>query len=223
MTIGPLLGFGVILLVVIAVWGRQFAAWLLGAGLGSYLGPGKFVILGGLFRGLVADMLGFVPQTEPPSPTVLAGVVVYAEVGTALFMMANMTVLYRVPWLGARLAAAHEADWYVLRVHPWMRRMAELGVALFVALPFQGTGAVMGTVLGRVLGLTRTATLCCVAAGSAAGCLVLAQMGDVLGDRLHQIAGHPLATAIALAVAIAALIVAGRWFMGQSASNGDAD
>jgi hypothetical protein len=217
MTAGPFAGFAAVLVVVAIVWGHEFAAWLLGAGVGSFVGFGKFVIFGGIFSDLLASLLGTVPQGEPPSPNVLAGVVIYAEIGTALVMMANMTLLYRTPWVGARLAAAHEAGWYVLRVHPWMRRMAELGVALFVAAPFQGTGAVVGTILGRVLGLSRVATLGCIAAGSAAGCIALAALGDVGRSRVEWLAKHPLPTVIALAVAVVVLLLVGRWFTGEAA------
>ncbi len=220
MTVGPFLGFGLILLATFVLWEREAAAWLLGAAVGSFIGFGKFVIFGGVFSDLLSNLLGTVPTSAPPSPGVLAAVVVYAEVGTALVMMANMTVLYRMPFLGARLAAAHETGWYVLRVHPWMRRMAELGVVAFVFAPFQGTGAVIGTILGRVLGLSRLATLACIAVGSGLGCLALALLGDYGRDRAQALARHPLATVLALGLAVAALVVLGRWFTGVSLRDG---
>ncbi len=216
MTVGPFAGFAVVLLVAFLVSGKGTAAWLAGAAVGSFIGFGKFVVFGGIFGDLLSSLFGYVPTTVPPSPGVLAAVVIYAEIGTTLVMMANMTVLYRTPWIGARLAAAHEAGWYVLRVHPWMRRGAEVGVALFVAAPFQGTGAVIGTILGRVLGLSRLATLGCIATGSGLGCLLLAALGDVGRSRVQWLAHHPLPTAIALATAAVVLILVGRWFTGES-------
>lgn len=217
MTVGPFVGFGILLLAAFAVWGKEAAAWLAGAAVGSFIGFGKFVIFGGVFGDLLSTMFGYVPQSPPPSPGVLAATVVYAELGTALVMMANMTVLYRTPYLGARLAAAHEAGWYVLRAHPWMRRVAELGIMVFVAAPFQGTGAVVGTLLGRVLGLSRVATLACIGVGSGLGCLLLAALGDVGRRRIEWLARHPLPMVVALATAVVVLILVGRWFTGQAA------
>ena len=221
MTAGPFLGFALVLLTAFVLWEREVAAWLLGAALGSFVGFGKFVIFGGIFSDLLSSVLGHVPRSAPPSPGVLAAVVVYAELGTALVMMANMTLLYRMPFLGARLAAVQETGWHVLRVHPWMRRMAEVGVAVFVAAPFQGTGAVVGTILGRVLGLSRLATLACIAGGSGVGCLVLALLGDYGRARVRGLAQHPLATVVAIVVAIVVLVVIGRWFTGVSLRDGE--
>jgi len=217
MTLGPLIGFGGILLGAFIVAGRETPIWLLGAEIGSFIGLGKFVIYGGIFRDVVARIVGYVPRGSPPSLWVLAGLVVYGDLATTLVMMANMTLLYRTPFIGRRLAACHVAGWYVLRVHRWMRRMAWLGVAVFIAAPFQGTGAVIGTILARLLGLSRLATFSATLVGSTAGCLALALLGTYGRKRVEQIARHPVAAAVVLAVTVVMLIVIGRWLTGESA------
>ena len=204
MTIGPLAGFGVMLLGVYLAYGAGAASFLTLAEVGSFVGGGKFVIFGG------------VPEAAPLGVWVLTYLVVYGDLATALIMMANMTVLYRTPFIGARLAAAHEAGWYVLHMHRWMRRTAWLGVAAFVAAPFQGTGAVVGTILARVLGLSRLATLLAMAFGSATGCLALALLGTYGRNRVKELAMHPLAAMVALGLAVVVIVVIGRWFTGQS-------
>jgi len=198
------------------------AAWLAGAEIGSFVGFGKFVIFGGTFWKVAAPIIGYVPQTAPPSPWILAGLVIYGDTATALVMMANMTLLYRTPFVGRRLAACHEAGWYVLRIHPWMRRMAWVGGAVFVAAPFQGTGAVVGAVLARILGLSRLSTLSAMTAGSATGCLALALLDAIGRRRVQQIASHPLAAAIVLAVTVVVLVLVGHWFTGQLARQQEA-
>jgi len=225
MTAGPFVGFGLILLVALIVSGKEAVAWLVGAELGSFLGFGKFVIFGGLFGDVIAHIIGYVPQTAPPSLWILAGLVVYGDLGTALVMMANMTLLYRAPFFGARLASCHMAGWQVLRVHRWMRRVAWLGVAVFVAAPFQGTGAVVGTILARILGLSRLSTLSATLAGSTAGCVALALLGQYGRQRVQQIGDHPYVAAVVVLLSIAVIVVMGRWFMGQNVRDhmGDPD
>lgn len=212
MTAGPLGGFGAILLVTALVWGVGAATFLASMELVSFIGGGKFVIFG-------PAVLGDTFRSADFSPWALAGLVVYGDIGTCLIMMANMTLLYRTPWLGVgrRLALAHEAGWYMLHVHRWMRRAAWLGVAVFVAAPFQGTGAVIGTIIARILGLSRWGTLSATAVGSAAGCSVLALLGDIGRKQAETMTRHPVMTATILAVILVALVLLGRWFMGHAA------
>jgi len=220
MTIGPFIGFGLILFVAWAVYGRGTAAWLFGAEVGSFIGFGKFVIFGEMIRSVIASLVGYVPRSAMPNPWVLAAVVVYGDLGTALVMMANMTVLYRAPFLGRRLAACHEAGWQVLRTHRWMRRMAWLGVAVFIAAPFQGTGSVVGTILARLLGMSRLQTMSSVAAGSVAGCFGLAVLGAYGRRRIEHIANHPVAAIVFLVITVVVLVLIGRWFLGQTREQG---
>ena len=203
-TIAPFVGFGLLMLAAWLVAGKRAAVFLGSMQVGSFVGLGKFVILAGL------------SGRAPLGVWALAGVVVYGDVGTTLVMMGNMTLLYRMPFVGSRLAAAHEAGWYVLRVHRWMRRMAWLGVVVFVAAPFQGTGAVVGTILGRLLGLSRLATLSAMACGSAVGCAALAALGSYGRDRAKQLAQHPVAAAVVGIVTVVMLIWIGRLFTGES-------
>ncbi len=205
MTIGPLVGLAIMLLAALRAWGYKAAAFLAAMLLGSFIGGGKFVIFGGL------------PREAPLGVWWLAGLVVYGDLGTALVLMANMMVFYRVPLLGRRLAACHEAGWRVLRTHRWMRRAAWLGVAVFVAAPFQGSGAVVGTFLARLLGLSRVATLTAIGFGSAVGCYGLAMVGAIWRERIQQVATNPIVGAVVLVVTIVVLVVLGRWFMGQGA------
>jgi len=203
MTAGPVVGFGVILLVATLVAGGRAAMDLAGAELGSFIGGGKFVILWGL-------------SAKSVNVWWLAAMVVYGDVATALVLMANMTFFYRLPLLGKRLATCHEAGWYVLHANPWMRRVAWLGVAAYVAAPFQGTGAVVGTLLARILGESRVATLTATLVGSTAGCLLLAGVGAAAGKQLHKYATDPYVVGAIVVTTLVALVVVGRWFTGQA-------
>lgn len=212
MTAGPLAGFGAILLVATVLWGVGAANFLALMELGSFIGGGKFVIFG-------PAVLGDTFQSADFSAWALAALVVYGDLATCLVMMANMTLLYRMPWLGLgrRMVAAHEAGWYVLHVHRWMRRMAWLGVAIFVAAPFQGSGAVVGTIIARILGLSRWGTLSATAFGSAVGCSVLALLGDFGRQQAQALAKHPVVTLAVIVATFVLLVVLGKWFMGHAA------
>ena len=210
MTVLPVLGWAVILLLTALLAGWRAGTFLAVCWVFSFVGAGKFIIFGGA-------VIGPAYQAADLSAWLLAGMVVYSDIGTCLVLMANMRLLYRTPWVGRRLAMAHDAGWYVLHVHRWMHRVAWLGVAVFVAAPFQATGAVIGTLLGRILGLSRFETLSATAFGSAVGCSVLALLGDVGRRHARAFVRHPVLGIGIFVGTLVVLLLLGRWFLGHSA------
>ncbi|MFP4056618.1 MAG: small multi-drug export protein [Candidatus Brocadiia bacterium] len=204
MTMGPFVVLGLLVLAASLAGGYKTAGFLLGALFMSFAGLGKLVIFWGL------------PDKAPLSMWALAGLIVFGDVGTALIMMGNVSLLYRLPVIGRRLAAAHEAGRYVLQANPWMRRATWLGIVLFVSAPFQGTGAVVATIVARILGVARITTLVLTFLGSAIGCLGLAVIGAHARGPLTGLADNPLA-AVAMGLAMVALLVyLSRRFTGQA-------
>lgn len=212
MTVAPVLGFGVILLVGWILRGGATVGFLAAALLLSFIGLGKFVIwgsaIGAMFEGMAAHV--------DISSWILAGLVVYGDIGTCLVLMANMTLLYRMPVLGRHMATAHESGWYVLHSNPWMRRVAWFGVVGFVAAPFQCTGAVIGTVMSRILGMSRFGTITATVVGSAIGCSLLALLGEYGRSRAAVMGRHPLIVFGIFLATVAVMILLGRWLTGQS-------
>ena len=142
----------------------------------TFVALGKFVVLVPIWE----DGFGF-------SPFFLAGMVATMDVVTALFIGANMDVLYRLRWAGPRLSALEGNGRRVLQRRPWMRNLAMLGVMLFVTFPLTGTGAIGGTVLGRLVGLRLPRILLGIALGACAGAFGLALGADALADVLGEV------------------------------------
>ena len=202
MTVGPLAALALILLGIAALYGRASVVFVLSMFLGGFLGGGKLVILAGGIDG------------APVGTWLLAAMVVYGDAGTSLMIMANMDYIYRIPVLGRRLAEAREVGYQVLRNYKWMRRAAELGMTVFVALPFQGSGAVLGVVLGRILGLTRPAIFSFVVLGSGAGSALVALAGEIGHDEITLLAADPTLGVCAALFALVITYLLGRWFLG---------
>ena len=55
-----------------------------------------------------------------------------------------------------------------------MRKFVYLGLAVFVAVPFQGSGGLTATVIGRILGLEEYKVLFSIAMGAIVGCMFIA-------------------------------------------------
>lgn len=205
MTLGPIVAFGLILLFTGLLCGWKAAGFLWGVAVLSFVGMGKFAVLLGA---AASAPLGVWP---------LAHIVIYGDIATMFIMLGNMHLLYRAPWVGRKLAQAHEASHYVLKANPWMRRLAWIGLAVFVAVPFQGTGAVGGTILARILGMSYFSIVTAIPIGSFLGCYPLALLGMYGRARgFKHVANHPLAAVLFFVLLIAVIYILGRRFTGAS-------
>lgn len=203
MTFGPLIGF-ILIIVGTHLWGGSRASIFISSmSLGGFIGGGKLVILAGAL------------DTAPIHIWPIAAMVVYGDVATALLIMGNMHYIYRIPALGRKLASARQAGFHVLQVHKWIRRMAETGLILFIAMPFQGTGALLGVILGRILGLSRLGIFLCTLAGSALGSTIVALAATFGRNKITMIAQNPYVGITAVILTLLATILLGRWFLGK--------
>jgi uncharacterized membrane protein len=204
MTFGPVAGFGLITAATQILAGYRVVVFVVSMMLGSFMGGGKLVI----FAGAV--------ESAPLGTWSIAALVVYGDLGTALIIMANMQYLYGFPALGRRLRAVRQAGHDVLKFHNWMRRAAWMGLAVFIAVPFQGTGAVLGVIIGRILGLSRWAIFTAIALGTVTGSSVLAAVGRLGRDQITALADHPVSAVAVVGLCLLATFVLGKWFLGQS-------
>jgi len=80
---------------------------------------------------------------------------IYLNAAAAFLYAYNLDLLERVPWIGPYLKRARHNVGETLKRNPWIRRMAEAGIVLFVLSPLPGSGQLGGCFIGRVIGLPR--------------------------------------------------------------------
>ncbi len=203
LTLGPIAGYVVLLLGAGILYGYRMVLFLASMFLAAFVGGGKFIV----FAGAVPD--------SPVGIAPLVAIVVWGDMATVCFLVANIDALNRIPRLGARIAQAHATGHQVLATHPWMRRMAELGMITFIALPFQGTGAVIGTILGQILGLSRKAIVASVFVGSTLGALGMALLAHLGRAEVAAAARNPWLGVATLAVVFGLMWYLGKRFLGS--------
>jgi len=204
MTIGPWAGYGLLLLLAGLLSNYKTVLFLITMFVGAFVGGGKLIVFAGAVDG------------APVGIWALAGVVVWGDLATACFLVANIDYLNRIPSLGPKIVKAHEAGHRVLLTHPWMRRAAFFGMISFIAVPFQGTGSVIGVLIGRILGLTRTAIVLAVIAGSSIGALAMALLAHFGRDEVAAIAKNPWLGIVTLVLVLLTMWYFGRKFLGES-------
>lgn len=89
--------------------------------------------------------------------THLFWMVTYQDIMVALFFAFHVGYMYRLPWVGPKIAELSVDSEFILAHQPWMKRLTFLGLLAFIAFPLAATGSVGGAVFGRLLGLSRWA------------------------------------------------------------------
>lgn len=202
LVLAPLAGFAFILLATGILVSPGAAGFIASLGAGTFVGGGKLVILAGAV------------EQAPVGHWGLAALVVYIDLATTLVVMGGIHLLYRLPGAGKRFAAARASGWRVLQRNPWMYRAAWMGLAIFIAVPFNGTGALAGSVFGRLLGLSRASIISATGFGSVTGASVLALVSGIWAERINALASEPLLGLLVVAAAIALTFLASRLAFG---------
>lgn len=181
--------------LVLGLWIRGSAPenlnWLWPQIVGIASVPGKYVIFSGLMSG------------TPMGPGGLALLCVPVDSLIALALALFLGPLQRLPWIGTTLGNVHLRAGAVLAEYPRLRRMAFVGVALFVFLPLPGTGAVGGMFAGQIVGLSRPMSVLAVALGTAAIAALFWGMASTLGAESKDLLQSPIvvcASVLALAL-----------------------
>ncbi len=134
---------------------------------------GRFIILSGSDGG-INDFEGALSSFQ------LFALVSYLDVMAALLLAFHIGFLFRLPFIGPRVAALVVDGHFILESHPWMRRATFFGLIAFVGFPLAATGSIGGSIFGRLLGLSRMATFFGIAIGSLIGNGLMYWFSDVL-------------------------------------------
>ncbi len=124
---------------------------------------GRFIILMGC-EGDVHDKFEVAMR-----PGELFAMVTYMDFMTALFVTFHMGFLFRMPYVGPKVATLVWDGKFIMDAQPWVKRTAFLGLVLFVIFPTSTTGSIGGSIFGRLLGLSRFLTVSGVLLGSLLG------------------------------------------------------
>ena len=169
--IGPwiltLVAFG----IVYAIYGPKFCWQLLVATGASFAFLGRFSIITP-FPGL--------------TPTDLFWMVTFQDAMVALFFAFHVGFMFRVPWIGPKIASLSSDSEFILAHQPWMKRMTFLGLLAFIAFPLAATGSAGGAIFGRLLGLSRWAIFWGSTIGAIIGNAAMLFLVEVVKDSLPE-------------------------------------
>jgi uncharacterized membrane protein len=139
--------------------------------------------------------------------------VVVLDVLTGLFMILNLDFAFRIPYLGPWIARFLVYGRKFLAGRPWLARWNVPGLALFVLLPFQGTGGTGAPLVGWMMGLRPREILLAIAIGASVEALVFALGSEFIWSLVTSHLTYQ--TALVLALAFIAVLVVVMYLLGR--------
>ncbi len=192
----PALAFLYVVSLLAVMTGGEWGV-VLGAMVAYLLAPvGTEVVIPAMFLALIG--LG------APAHVFVLGVasVVLVDVFVALFFLWNWDLVERAPALGPAVRRVEEKCRQVIERRRWGRGATLTALALYVALPFQMTGGLVGSILGRMMGLGKVKVFLAVTAGSVAGAVPTALLAYAVGRPVYDALRSPAAQAVGWAAGI---------------------
>lgn len=159
------LGIGVIYLVgFLFVQNNQAQFWSL---VSAYFFPplGKETVIP---AGIIAGI----------HPFVMALTIAFVDFIVALFLVWNYDLAKGIPFIGTFIKKVESIGERSSNKYAWIRPLRFIGIMLFVMVPFQGSGGLVGSILGRLIGMNPWSTLVSITLGAVIGCTLLAYFAN---------------------------------------------
>jgi uncharacterized membrane protein len=164
--LGPILVTVAILSVIALTSGLGMVQKVVSAAFVTFVVFSRFVILGGE-EAQGNEAINFLTTEQ------LFLMLTYMDLIMAVVVTFHIGLMFKLPYLGNKIGELVADGQFVLRCYPAIKRVAFLGLVLFVMIPLAATGCIGGAIFGRLLGMGRGLTLAALCLGSLAGNTVM--------------------------------------------------
>ena len=121
-------------------------------------------------------------HVEPVSvdPLSIALAIAFVDIVVALFLVWNYDLAKKIPLVGRFMQKVEKIGKNSEDSYGWVKPLRFIGIILFVMVPFQGSGGLVGSIVGRLIGMKPVHTFCAISIGAVTGCLLIAYFSDLI-------------------------------------------
>ncbi|MFO8110622.1 MAG: small multi-drug export protein [Thermoplasmata archaeon] len=145
----------------------------------------------------------------PPLTTItlVAGTIAYVDVITSYFLLWNLYIVEKIPFIGDWMRKFRDFGAEKMKEKTWIKKVAFVGVALFVVIPFQGSGGVGASILGRVVGMNKYHAWLAIIVGSFSGCFLIASASYYIGNTILKAFDNSMVQGIGILLVLGFIFV----------------
>ena len=86
----------------------------------------------------------------------------------------------KIPIIGKFIIKLEEKGKNAEDKYGWIKPLRFVGIVLFVMIPFQGSGGMVGSIVGRLIGMKPLSTFLAITIGAIVGCSLIAYFADAI-------------------------------------------
>jgi len=131
-------------------------------------------------KGVDVPLINFHIEPLNVDPLAMALSVAFIDIIVALFLMWNYDLAKKIPLIGRFMIKVENIGKHSSDKYAWVKPLRFIGIILFVMVPFQGSGGLVGSILGRLIGMKPVNTFLAISSGAILGCLLLAYFADAI-------------------------------------------
>jgi len=114
------------------------------------------------------------------NPLLMALSIAFVDIVIALFLVWNYDLAKKIPLVGKFIIKVENIGKTSSNKYGWIKPLRFIGVVLFVMIPFQGSGGLMGFIVGRLIGMKPWNTFFAISIGAIIGCTLIAFFADAI-------------------------------------------
>jgi uncharacterized membrane protein len=134
--------------------------------------------VGVLKQGLTVPVLNLSLEPVSINPLSMALAVAFIDIVVALFLVWNYDLAKRIPFVGKFMIRVERIGRSTSDKYGWVKPLRFMGIVLFVMVPFQGSGGLVGSIVGRLVGMKPWSTFLAISFGAVTGCLMVAYLTE---------------------------------------------
>lgn len=116
----------------------------------------------------------------PINPLIMALCIAFVDIVVALFLVWNYDLAKKIPIVGNFIEKVEKIGRKSSNKYNWIKPLRFIGIMLFVMVPFQGSGGLVGSILGRLIGMKPWNIFFAISSGSLLGCILIAYFTDTI-------------------------------------------
>ena len=106
--------------------------------------------------------------------------IAFVDIVVALFLLWNYDFAKKIPIIGNFMDKVEKIGRSSSDKYSWIKPLRFLGLILFVMVPFQGSGGLVGSIVGRLIGMKPWNTFFAISLGAIIGTLLIAYFSEAI-------------------------------------------
>ena len=114
------------------------------------------------------------------NPLVMALSIAFVDIVVALFLLWNYDFAKKIPIIGNFMDKVEKIGRSSSDKYSWIKPLRFIGLVLFVMVPFQGSGGLVGSIVGRLIGMKPWNTFFAISIGAIIGTILIAYFSEAI-------------------------------------------